>query len=89
MGNLTGLPFPEIQAAPTLRVGNSQGQDVILGVGRDGEIKEMYGSKFSLRLKGVGMESHRHSLRSGPAGSRWPGGGESERLQGTAGNRDW
>lgn len=89
MGNLAGLPFPEIQAAPTLQVGNSQGRDVILGVGRDGEIKETYGSKFSLCLKGVGLESHRHSLRSGPAGSRWPEGGESEMLQGTAGNRGW
>lgn len=56
MGNLTGLPFPEIQAAPILQVGNSQRRDVVLGVGRDGEIKEKYGSKFSLWLKGAGMD---------------------------------
>lgn len=60
---------------PTPQVGNSQRRDVVLGVGRDGEIKEKYGSKFSLWLKGVEMESPRHSLESGPAGSRWPGGG--------------
>lgn len=50
------LPFPETQKPKTLTVGHSQRMDVILGVGGDGEIKEIEGSKSGLRLDG---RSHR------------------------------
>lgn len=65
----TGAPFPEIQAISTLQSWKKpKAQDVILGVGWDSEIKEKYGSKFSLWL--VGVRKLRHPRKPVPAGSQ-------------------